>query len=80
MPGSYASARIARGPNRAPGRLVVEMSNGAPDDGDVGLPLVELLGVGQERPLGERGEPAEHAADRQLLLHRRRSSSRRGSP
>ncbi len=39
------------------------------DDGDVGLPFVELLGIGQERPLGERGEPAEHPADRELLLH-----------
>ena len=39
------------------------------DDGDVGLPLVELFGVGQERPLGERGKPAEHPPDRELLLH-----------
>ena len=42
------------------------------DDRDVGLPLVELFGIGQERPLGERGEPAEHPPDRELLLHARR--------
>ena len=30
VPGSYAVDRIARGPNRAPGRLVVATSNGAP--------------------------------------------------
>ena len=40
-----------------------------PDDGDLGLPFVELLWVSQERPLGERGEPTEHATDRELLLH-----------
>ncbi len=38
-------------------------------DGDVGLPLVEVLRVGQERSLPERRQPAEHVAELELLVH-----------
>ena len=39
------------------------------DDGHVGLPRVELLDVGEERPLAERAQPAEHVAELELLPH-----------
>ena len=48
-------ARIARGPNRAPGRLVVPTSNGAPTIATSGF-RVELSGLGQKRPVTERGD------------------------
>ena len=47
------------------------------DDRHVGLPRVELLGVGQERPLPERRQPTEHVAEIQLLAHPRRQLARR---
>ena len=42
------------------------------DDRDIGLPRVELLGIGEERPLPERGDPAEHVPQVELLVHPRR--------
>ena len=40
-----------------------------PDDRDVGLPTVELRSVGEERALTERGQPAEHVTEFELLVH-----------
>ena len=37
-PDVYCASRIARGPNRAPGRWLTASSNGAPDDRHVGPP------------------------------------------
>ena len=40
-----------------------------PDDRDVGLPRVELLGIGEERALAERADAAEHVSEVELLPH-----------
>ena len=42
------------------------------DDGDIGLPLVELFGVGEERALPERRQPSVGVAEVELLAHPRR--------
>ena len=52
-----------------PGRFVVAMSNGAPTMATSGCQLVELFGIGEERALAERGQPAEHVAELELLVH-----------
>ena len=40
-------------------------------DRHIGLPAVELLGVGEERALAERADPAEHVPEIELFLHTR---------
>ena len=69
MPGSYAVARIARGPKRAPGRLRRGDVERRAHDRDVGSPRVELFDLGQERPMPERREPRVRQVE--LLSHPR---------
>ena len=58
-PGTEAGARSI-------GRGDVERR---PNDRDVGLPGVELLGVGEERPLTEGRQAAEDIPELELLVH-----------
>ncbi len=46
-------------------------------DGDVGLPRIEFVRLGQERPLAEGGEAAEHVAEFELFAHSGREISPR---
>ena len=56
MPGSYASARIARGPEAGARPVRGGDVERRPDDRDVRLPAVELFRVGDQRPLAERAD------------------------
>lgn len=44
---------------------------GSADDGDVGLPAVEIISIGHERLLSKGGETAKVVAELQLLAHTR---------
>src|SRR4051794_15832837 len=56
-PGSWAAARSARGPNRAPGRYVVAMSNGAPITATSGRRAASAAAAGTQSPPLEVGSP-----------------------
>ena len=53
----YCASRIARGPNRAPGRWLTASSKGAPTIATSDVPAPELVRIGDPRQLHERRRP-----------------------